>query len=802
MNRYTLTMDKPSSWWKSMWREATPLGNGHIGASVYGAVYDETIMVTHEDLWWKGKTQPLPDVHEHLTTIREHLQKDDPEKARMPLCDALSEKGYDPSLAAPLPLCDLKIRSYMNTTFSHYNRTLDMSTGVATISYKDGDAGLTRKTFVSRADNLVICQIVSDSKKPFKLCIGLDFHDLNDAKVQANNIELSEITDLDAYLPQNKKIEIVDNYCHFSAQNEDGTDFGAMIKVIGSSVKKSKSSFQVTAIGEVLILLKPYVQSDRLIEAITAKIHLDSMTFNFETLLQRHIKLHKPLMTNTDLNLFGQDHHLSNESLLTKAYKEDMPITLLERMWLFGRYLLVSSTNSSGKPCPLVGLWCGDYQGVWTFNMLNENVQMIYWQALSGNMPELLLGVFDYYENMMDDFRLNAKNLFGCRGIYIPAATTPESGLLKLNLPHILHWTGGAGWLAQHYFDYYAYTLDEDFLRDRAYPFMLETIAFYEDFLIIDDAGHYTMMPSNSPENTPGNFYQAADGYEEGRNMETTVNATMDFAILKELLTNLISSEEILGIIENHSDKWKGMLRKIPAYQVNDDHTLKEWMYPLYEDNHHHRHLSHLYPVFPGREITAQSDPRLFDAGANTLYKRMTIGMKDQSGWSMAHLANCLSRVGDGDQSLSCLEALTRSCVLDNLFTTHNDWRSMGTSVDFEWAPIQVDANMGIVSAMNEMILQSGPGYIHILPARPTKWRKGHTTNMLAYNAIEVSILWDLDHSCIDITLLSTKKDLIIDLHLPKEAAKCNDAEIDDGMIKSIHLSSNQAYKLSFITSS
>ncbi|HML45612.1 MAG TPA: glycoside hydrolase family 95 protein, partial [Clostridia bacterium] len=185
-----------------------------------------------------------------------------------------------------------------------------------------------------------------------------------------------------------------------------------------------------------------------------------------------------------------------------------------------------------GLPCPLLGLWHGDYKAMWSFNMLNENLQMIYWTALSGNMPELLLAVFDYFESMMDDFRENARKLFGCRGIYIPAVTTPHVGIIQCISRHILNWTAGAGWLAQHYYDYYRYTQDERFLKERALPFLREVALFYEDFFTLDENGYYESAPSVSPENTPGNYADRGDSAY----FEVTMNATMDFAVAKEVL--------------------------------------------------------------------------------------------------------------------------------------------------------------------------------------------------------------------------------------------------------------------------
>ena len=172
--------------------------------------------------------------------------------------------------------------------------------------------------------------------------------------------------------------------------------------------------------------------------------------------------------------------------------------------------------------------------------MANENLQMIYWQALSGGMPETLLAVFDYYERRMDDFRANARNLYGCRGILIPANTAPDSGLMKDLQPQILHWTGAAGWIGQHYWDYYLFTGDETFLRERALPFLRETALFYADFFVTDKDGSLQSLPSVSPENTPGGG--------SGEGVLTTINATMDFAIAREVLAHLIQGAETAAL--------------------------------------------------------------------------------------------------------------------------------------------------------------------------------------------------------------------------------------------------------------
>jgi len=349
----------------------------------------------------------------------------------------------------------------------------------------------------------------------------------------------------------------------------------------------------------------------------------------------------------------------------------------------------------------------------------------------------------------MEDYRTNARKLYGCRGIYLPAPTVPDSGLLKTISPHIIHWTGGGGWIGQHYYDYYLHTGDETFLRERALPFLREVAHFYEDFWQLDENGTWMSYPSNSPENTPGNYWQG----EGGPQMETTINATMDFAIAKEALTHLIEGARLTGLYADEIPTWEGMLARIPPYQINEDGAVREWMHPFFDDNYHHRHQSHLYPIFPGTEVTPESDPALFQAFVTAVKKRLVIGLKEQSGWGLTYMANNYARMGEGDAALQCLDLLSRSCLLNNFFTTHNDWRDMGICVDLPWAPFQVDANMGWTAAVHEMLLFSKPGWIKLLPALPSRWPAGSVHGLLCRGGVEVDLDWDLGQNRIEATL-------------------------------------------------
>lgn len=403
--------------------------------------------------------------------------------------------------------------------------------------------------------------------------------------------------------------------------------------------------------------------------------------------------------------------------------------------------------------------------------MVNENLQMIYWQALSGNNPELLLPVFDYIEQLMDDFRTNAKQLYGCRGIFVPGPTMPDSGLVKHIMPHILYWTGGAGWIGQHYYDYYLYTRDKEFLRNRAIPYLREVALFYEDFFVEDETGHCMAIPSNSPENTPGNYW---DGRGMGEAMETTINATMDFAIAKEVLSNLLKGCAICNIQDPKLETWQHMLKKIPAYEINEDGALREWMHPYYRDNYHHRHQAHLYPLFPGTEIHPETNPLLYQACVVAAEKRLEVGLGEQTGWSLVHLANNHARMREGNRVLDCLDLLCRSCVLNNLMTVHNDWRQMGIGVTMPWAPVQLDANMGVTAAINEMLVQSYDNVILLLPALPERLSRGSVCHLLTRQGILVSIDWNLKDGTVNVLLENPHEETTVHICLPAGFA-CQD---------------------------
>ncbi len=763
-----LIMSYPAAWWGNMWREALPSGNGVIGASVFGGVQEETVLLNHAALWHWGHKDELPDVSGILPRTRKLMDEKRYLEANWLLADALKEQGYGTRLASRFPLSALRLEMPCDQAFKSYSRTLRMDTGEVEVSWKDGSRSLRRRLFVSRADGMVVYAIDSVASATFDAVsthaggrgCGVDrSSDGGDPTDISGRLGLvlhpsdrfGETPEFKA-LAQSVETGADGGYAWYAARNDDGTDFGAVLRVIPQGgdgrVDTAEGFVHFADTERVLVLVKVFVQGERSSEIARLKSELAGLPeeLAYEELLARHAALHTPLYRSVSLELEdggGEDWlEVSNERLLLEAYQGEAPAALVRKLWSFGRYLFISGTSDApqAQPFGLYGLWGGDYRLVWSHNMANENIQMMYWHAHTGGLGGLTEALFRYYEGLKEDFRSNARKLYGCRGIYIPAGTTPGNGSPNQIVPVILNWTGAAAWLARHYDEYYRYTGDPDFLRERAMPFMREALAFYLDFLVTDENGVYKLYPSVSPENTPLN-YMPADGKPLAHPMPTTINATMDVALLKELLSHLIEGSRALDGNPEEIAEWSAMLKRLPAYRINADGAVSEWIHPDFEDRYTHRHLSHLYPVFPGHEVTLEKDPDLFQAFQTAVQKR-EIGA--QTGWSLAHMAAIYARLGDGSRALEFLDLLTRASLLPNLFTLHNDWRGMGVSMNMPTAPVQMDANMGVINAVQEMLLQASPGMLKLLPALPDRWRRGKLADW-RFHTGRVTLEWDLD---------------------------------------------------------
>jgi len=725
------------------WNDAFPSGNGTIGALVYGNIQHETILLNHEDLWARTEKPVVPSISEHLAELRALLEKGHYQQAERFIISKLEEKGEPCGRIDPfLPAFAIQIETDVKAPFEEYRRSIDFETAEVSVSWKEAGIAFERKLFVSRSDDAVVMAIRSSECEKVNCSFALTAHAESYKDKELNNFHRKIDTKAD------------NNWLRLHGTNCTGIGFGgiARIETKGGVIENNQEKVLIKNADEVFVLIKAFVQGNPIESISHLESELQNQNCNYDVLLERHAACHGKLFSRMTLDLnCAEKRNLPNEVLLAEAYLGSAPTALLERMFDYGRYLLVCSSRPNGLPANLQGVWNGSYEPDWNSDFHNdENIQMNYWQALPGNLAEATHPYFEYYESMIPDYRENAQKIYGCRGILAPIAQSTH-GTIYYNKQWPAPWpawTAGAGWLAQLFYDYYLFTQDKEFLKNRALPFLKEVALFYEDFLFEDKNGKLVFSPSLSPENVP----------ERQDASMLTINATMDIAIAKEVFSNLCNCCEILDIEHENVCHWRKMIEKLPEYRINEDGALAEWLHPEFPDNYSHRHLSHLYPLFPGFEITKENNKELFEGIYLALEKRLAIGLNSQTGWSLAHAANIYARLSEGDKALYSLNLLTRSCVGPNLFTHHNDWRRQGITLYWaelgDAAPFQIDANLGLTAAVLEMLVFSAPGMLKLLPALPSNWRKGNAQRMLCRGGLEVSLNWDMDAKTLEASIL------------------------------------------------
>lgn len=729
-------MSRPASWWNDLWREGTPLGNGLHGALLYGNTANERVMLTHTRLWRHGQTPPMPDVSDVLPEMRRLIrEKRMPEADRM-LVDALKNRGYSPANAFPTPAADINLDLPNLGVFKNYSRELDMETAQGFVSYDRGGEMVNRRAFVSRGDDVVVIECHRDT------IVSVNMYKPDSDRTKSD------------FLPKDPITKTSGEFIFFACK-VDGKEHGVVARVV-----RGKTT---------LILARVFYSGSHEEEWQKLASSLSSLPADYETLLTRHIPEHQRLFDSCRFSL-NEPSNLTNEQLLDIASEDELPNALTERMYDFGRYLFISATAKGGLPCNLTGLWSGDYQAFWAFNMSNINLEMTYWHAAPGSLTELIMPFFDYFDNSLEDFRDNAQKLFGCRGIYIPAVTMPGVARHCCLLPHVTNWTAGAGWIAQHYYDFWLYTGDRKFLEERAIPFMKEAAKFYADFVEWDADGWH-VCPSISPENRTLDYCRVHE--KTGKppinipdHMQTSIDAAMDIAVIRELFSNLHKLSEVSSSIsEDERQFCQKMLDNSPKYQINAQNSPCEWLNDDYPDNDKHRHQSHLYPMFPGLERVRESreTDEIYREGG---LRRLRIGLDSQTSWSLIQCANLMARVRDAETAFECLNIISKTCIIRNLFTLHNDWRSSGITWQLPQAPFQIDAVIGWASAVQEMLLFSMPGRIDVLPACPKKWRSGRIGTLQTRCGVAVRLDWTPDSVNVE---LIANRDTEFDLHLPTE---------------------------------
>ncbi|MBR5444647.1 MAG: glycoside hydrolase N-terminal domain-containing protein [Clostridia bacterium] len=691
MNRHLITINHPASWHGELWRDALFLGNGLSGILMQGAIAEETIRCNRFDLWHDGiPGDEIPDISDTFRDMRKQILDGRYTEANTNrMAAALGEKGYRCAPEVPHPLGNLKITTEPDTIFRDYRRGIDLRRAEAFVDYRIGEICYRRRIFVSRKRDLVVLSMEAD--KPFTAAYRFDVFKADGRDV----LETLEADGIDARTNDNA--------------------YGAKIRFAGEFTSVVENNRVYVTGSRYLVLMRLWSGEEPAEE---------TDTLSYENLLAEHTALYTPLYDAVSMELAEDEAHAeANETLLADAYRDTASPVLLEKLWRFGRYLFISASAENGYPVPLYGLWHGDDKMPWSQYVANENVQMTYWHTLTGGLAETLRPLIRYYTGKTETLRECAKKLFGANGIWLSAYTTPHVSGACVPVGVIINWISGAGWISRHFWECYRYTGDNELLKTEILPFMREAALFYRDYMITGADGKAMLVPSVSPENTPGNLVPPHFKDNMGHIAPAVKNAAMDFAVMKELLAHLVAGIDITGLYSEEREAWQAMLDSIPPYRINKDGALAEWIADDLDDHYYHRHLSHIYPLFPGEEIDRSRTPEWFEACRKAVHLRKLGG---QSGWSLTHMANIYARLGEGENAVQCLDILTKSAVNNALVTTHNDWRHMGMTLDLDsFAPVQLDANFGLVSALQEMVFCPMEGSLFLLPALAERMKNG-----------------------------------------------------------------------------
>ena len=740
-----------AGWWGALWREALPAGNGLIGAAVLGGAAEDSIMLTHSNSLWQGRTSVLQDVSDKIGEVRKAMEMGEPRKAQNILSDALITKNYRPQIAFPLPVCDLRVRMPLSRPAKDYMRVINMENGEVSVTYRDGNAKVERSLFVARDTDTVVYEITG---KQLSCKLSFDLHD------RTNNRTPVMLT----RLPERVDTKYENYYMYFAARSDDGMDFGAVAKVsyYGGSQQATESGIEITGASSILVLVRLFTESQREKEWKALKTALAGVKLSYDKMLKSHTQLHSRLFLSSELSLEAEDRDAFCEDLLAECAKEgEIPPALIEKMWGYARYLFISATRENGLPVNPCGLWCGDYRSEHPQASAGGELEMLYSLCNTGNLYPHMNAILDLVERLTPDFKKNAQRLYNCRGVMLPMYTSPNTGLPGTVDPGNLHFTAGAGWIANMLYDFASGGGDKKTM-DRVLAFMREVALFYEDFFRVSKRGKFRSVPSYSPENTPGNF--AGEG--EKLSLKIAADATMDFAVAKQLLGNLVAEYADKKDAAADVAKWKEMLAKIPDYRINADGAVAEYVTEDFADNYEQRFCSHLYPVWVGEPMTEERR-KAFLTAAN---KRLE-HPGDMTSLGYGWLGVSFAKLGAAAQLETCLSNILRYTTMNNLVTAENDWRGGGFTNGNDWAFYSIAGNIGFGAAVGAGLCDGAGDRIRLLSAPVPGAEKYCLEGATTPAGVEVSLRYDRRKGNLSVSLKSRHARKVV-LELPDSARK------------------------------
>jgi alpha-L-fucosidase 2 len=734
------------------WLEALPMGNGRMGAMVTGGVEQERLILNEATLWSgvPHDYESLPDHTSHLDSVARMISNGDYAGA-----GAYGNK-YLTGKASPVyqPLGDLLFNFEGAGEFSNYTRELDLSEAVSKTVYRRDGVNFTREVFVSHPDDAIIIRLKSDKKEALNFKMSMESKHPTLQLSPLGNKEYTYSGQVPGLLLRRSLEWVESNNQQWKypeiwekdgtrksgasnvLYNGKGTKFEVRVKVLscdgdvstnskGVIVRKASEVVLVVAVASSFNGYDKDPVADGVDPAVeTRKVIKEVSTKNYQQLLSNHLADYKNLFDRVSIQLESETTQIglpTNERKQYLASKIDPSFEAL--FFQYGRYLLIASSRPGGQPVNLQGLWSVDVIPSWGSNYtLNINTQMNYWLAETTNLSECHETLFDLIKDLSVTGRKVASDMYNLPGWVVHHNTSLWRGAHPVDIDaFVSFWPAAGGWLCEHLWEHYLYTMDKDFLRNTAYPLMKGSAEFYDAWLVSNENGFLITPVSTSPEN----MFRYIDEHGETKQAGMSVATTMDMAVIGELFRNTIEAGKILNQDTEFSARLSDKLARLLPYQIGSYGQLLEFSKEFIDGPPRHN-TSPYYPLYPGTEFSYRKSPELTEAVKTLILKR---DRKPGGGWGGAWHAALWARLKDGEKSVSLINALVER-------NAPNLLNSGGIS-------FQIDGNLGYTAAVVEMLLQSHNGEIELLPALPKAWASGSVNGLCARGGFEINMAWE-----------------------------------------------------------